>query len=238
MELENSEKNLFDHMPGANGCKDLDSKFIYANKEYGSIIGLENHEDVIGRTDYDMPCDTINFANMFVKQDQQVIQSLNKMKILDIHPFSGGQWKVFIFTKTPYIKNNICIGTIFQGTDITNTSSIELGALLSRYAIEGIENNLIGQNSYMLNGNYNSIKLSERQSEVLFYLLRGKTAKQIGLYLNLSVRTIHEYMDQLRYQFNAQNKLELIDVAISLGFLNTIPERILRTQLSLELKDF
>jgi PAS domain-containing protein len=104
---------LFDQMPGAWGCKDENSVFMYGNAEYGNIIGLPHHEDVIGRTDFDMPCDTVHCAHLFRSQDQRVIQTLTKMRILDIHPFSGGEWKAYIFTKTPMIdENQNVIGTI------------------------------------------------------------------------------------------------------------------------------
>lgn len=230
-------KSFFDQMPGACGCKDLNSVFMYANQEYINIIGLNHKEDIKGRTDFDMPCDTINAASLFQEQDKKVIQSLQKMRILDIHPFAGQIWKAYIFTKTPLMDGNQCIGTIFHGADITNTASLEIGSLLARTKVEGVSNNLIGQNSYMLNHSFNDIKLTDRQSEVLFYLLRGKTAKQISHYLHIPTRTVDDYIEQLRYQFNAQNKHELIDLALSYGFLNTIPESIFRTQLSVELKD-
>lgn len=232
-------KSLFDLMPGAWGCKDENSVFMYANKEYGQIIGLEHHEDVIGRTDFDMPCDTVNFAEMFREQDKQVIQTMSKMRILDIHPFAGGQWKAYIFTKTPLLdeETNLCVGTIFHGMDVTNVTTLEIGSFLSRMSVEGVSNDLCGQSSYMLTATFNDIKLTDRQSEVLFYILRGKTAKQISLYLNLSSRTIEEYLLQLKYKFNADNKYELIDKAIAAGFLNTIPESIFQTQLSMVMKD-
>lgn len=231
-------RSIFNQMPGAWGCKDENSVFMYANREYGTIIGLKNHEDVIGKTDFDMPCDTINFAEMFREQDKKVIQTLAPMKILDIHPFSGGQWKAYIFTKTPLLDDNkVCVGTIFHGIDVTNVTTLEIGSILSRMTTEKTSNDLIGQNSYMLNTKFNNIKLTERQSEVIFYILRGKTAKQISLFLNLSPRTVEEYLCQLKYKFNVGNKHELIDKAIAAGFLNTIPERLFRTQLSLELKD-
>lgn len=103
--------------------------------------------------------------------------------------------------------------------------------------VEGVSNDLCGQNSYMLNAVFNNIKLTERQSEVLFYILRGKTAKQIARYLNLSSRTVEEYLSQLKYKFNAGNKHDLIDKAIAEGFLNTIPESIFKTQLSIVMND-
>lgn len=62
-------KQIFDQMPGAWGCKDENSVFLYANSEYGRIIGLPHHEDVIGRTDFDMPCDTTNLAGTFQEQE-------------------------------------------------------------------------------------------------------------------------------------------------------------------------
>ncbi len=229
---------LFDQMPGAWGCKDEHSVFMYGNAEYAKIIGLPHHEDVIGRTDFDMPCDTIHCAELFREQDQKVIQTLSKMRILDIHPFAGGQWKAYIFTKTPmFDESQNVIGTIYHGVDITSTTSIEIGALLSRISIEGLKNNLIGQNSYMLNTKFADLKLTDRQSEVLFYLLRGKAVKTIALFLQLSPRTVEEYIEQLKFKFKVENKNELIDKAISSGFLNIIPERLFRNQLSLELQD-
>lgn len=230
-------KSFFDQIPGASGCKDLNSVFMYANQDYTNIVGLNHGQDIIGRTDFDMPCDTVNAASMFREQDKRVIHSLQKMRILDIHPFAGGIWRAYIFTKTPLMDGNQCIGTIFHGADITNATTLEIGSLLARTKIEKVHNDLIGQDSYMLSQSFNNIKLTERQSEVLFYLLRGKTAKQIGRYLSLSDRTIHEHMDYLRCKFNAQNKHELIDLAISYGFLNMVPESLFRTQLSIELKD-
>jgi PAS domain-containing protein len=101
--IDQKLQSLFDQMPGCWGCKDHDSKFIYANKEYADIIGVgrQNHLNIIGRTDFDMPCDTVNCAELFRKQDRRVILTEKRMRILDIHPFSGKEWKAYIFTKTP-----------------------------------------------------------------------------------------------------------------------------------------
>lgn len=168
-----------------------------------------------------------------------VIQTLSKMRILDIHPFAGGQWKAYIFTKTPLFdeESNCCIGTIFHGTDVTNVTTLEIGSFLSRMSTEVASNALLGQNSHMLNTTFHDIKLTDRQSEVLFYIIRGKTVKQTARYLNLSPRTIEQHLVQLKYKFNASNKHEVIDKAISAGFLNTIPESVFKTQLSMVMED-
>lgn len=237
LKIKSELKSLFDQMPGAWGCKDNNSVFMYANEEYAQLIGANHKEEIVGKTDFDMPCDTVNAADLFRKQDIKVIQRLHKLRVLDIHPFAGGAWKAYIFTKTPLMEKDKCIGTIFHGADITSTTTLEIGALLARTKVEGISNDLIGQNSYMISSKFHEIKLTDRQSEVLFYTLRGKTVKQIGRYLKISPRTAEEYLEQLRFKFSADNKHSLIDSAIENGYLNLIPETLFRQQLSLELED-
>jgi DNA-binding NarL/FixJ family response regulator len=236
--VDSKLKMLFDQMPGAWGCKDENSVFMYANDEYCQAIGLKHKEEAIGLTDFDMPCETVNCAHLFRQQDEAVIRTAQKMRILDIHPFSGYEWRAYIFTKTPLRDGNQeVIGTIFHGADITNSSSIELGSLLSQISVEGVKNDLLGQNSYMLGTKFRNLKLSDRQSEVLFYLLRGKTVKKIAYLLRISPRTVDEYLEQLKHKFNAQNRHELIDKTMSLGYLNIIPERLFNQQLSIALRD-
>lgn len=77
-----------------------------------------------------------------------------------------------------------------------------------------------------------NISLTDRQLQVLFFLLRGKTIKQIAKILELSHRTVDDYLEQLRIKFSAQNKYELINKAISYGFLNTVPESLFRLRLA------
>ncbi|MBU2710805.1 helix-turn-helix transcriptional regulator [Zooshikella harenae] len=230
---------FFDQLPGAWGCKDAESNFMYANEDYARLIGLNHHFDIIGRTDFDMPCETVNCAEQFRRQDQQVIGANKKLRILDIHPFAGGEWKAYIFTKTPLLDDNDYImGTIFHGADITSASTVELGSLLGRIQMGAAQgDSLVSQSSYILDKSYGAVKLTERQSECLFYLIRGKTAKEIAQILGLSMRTIEIYINQLKTKFNAQSKADLIDQSISMGYLALIPERLFCQQLSITLRD-
>lgn len=53
-------------------------------------------------------------------------------------------------------------------------------------------------------------KLSIRQSECLYYLVRGMSAKQIAKILNLSHRTVEDYIESLKNKLNCDAKSELI----------------------------
>ncbi|MFK7827649.1 MAG: PAS domain-containing protein [Oligoflexales bacterium] len=236
--IDSSLRMLFDQMPGLWGCKDLELKFIYANAEYAKAIGLKDHLDIVGRTDYDMPSNTVNCADAFRSQDQMVIDQKQKMKVLDIHPFEDGSWKIFLFSKTPYLDvTNEVSGIIFHGEEITNSSLLEIGSMLSKIPFKKPVINGLGQNSYQVDSMSNPINLSPRQSEVLFFLIRGKTGAQVAKILGISIRTFQEHLDHIKNKFNAQNKYELIDKAVELGYLNIIPASLFTTQLSVALKD-
>src|SRR5579883_3538867 len=102
IQIPDTIKKKIQSNPNACGIKDRNSVFMYANAHYVRIIGLKDSEDIVGRTDFDMPCGTIECAHLFRAQDQEILISQKTMRILDIHPFANDQWKAYIFTKTPY----------------------------------------------------------------------------------------------------------------------------------------
>ncbi|HEY4143538.1 helix-turn-helix transcriptional regulator [Pinirhizobacter sp.] len=227
--VDPSLRMLFDQMPGLWGCKDENSVFMYANPAYAKAVGVKQHQDMIGSTDFDTPCDTAACAGLFQAQDKEVMVSTKPLKILDIHPFAGGEWCAYLFTKTPLIQQGEIIGTIFHGMDITSARTLELGSLLGRIrAGAGRE----GQVSYLVGDQAGSVDLSPREAEVLFFLIRGKRVKDIAVLLDLSPRTIEQHVATLRHKFSATSQYELIDQAINSGYLDYIPERLFKQQMS------
>jgi DNA-binding CsgD family transcriptional regulator len=225
--------------PQACGIKNKDSLFMCANVHYIRIIGLEHPEDIVGRTDWDMPWATTACAHLFQAQDQQVIRSQKTLRILDIHPFADGAWKAYLFTKTPYINHEgHCDGTVFHGQEITQTSILEFGALLANTASYSGINPLLGQNSYLLGSlPTGSVNLTARQKEVLFFLIRGHSLKHIASTLQIAIATVGEHVDKLKEKFNATCKSELFERAIAHGFVSLIPDSLRIQQMSLALHE-
>lgn len=58
--------------------------------------------------------------------------------------------------------------------------------------------------------------LSKRQSEILQYIVRGKTLKQISQILRLSERTVANYFETLKIKLNVASKSELISKTIDI----------------------
>ncbi|WP_131781565.1 helix-turn-helix domain-containing protein [Legionella gresilensis] len=58
--------------------------------------------------------------------------------------------------------------------------------------------------------------IKQREAECLFYILRGKSAREIGPILNLSPRTIEYYLSMLKDKLNCKKKSDMINMIIDL----------------------
>lgn len=56
-----------------------------------------------------------------------------------------------------------------------------------------------------------NIKISRREFECLYYLVRGKTMKGIAREMGGSPRTVEEHINQLKLKLNCTTKYELLD---------------------------
>lgn len=231
-------QKFFDDAPGCWGCKDTHSSFLYANAAYGRLIGLPSHLDVIGRSDFDMPGKTVECAAEFQAQDRVVMDSRCARRIFDWHPYRDGEWQAHIFSKIP-LMNAVgeVAGTIFHGEDLSQFPSFHLlGTLLSRGHHAGSRSEANAQTSYVVDTcSTFDPALSPRMREVLFFTLRGWSAKMIARVLALSPRTIETHIDALRQAFQVHNRSQLIDAAIVAGHFTRIPASLFNRQLSLML---
>lgn len=52
--------------------------------------------------------------------------------------------------------------------------------------------------------------LTERENQCAYYLLQGMTAREIGIQLGLSPRTIESHLESMKSKLCCKNKIELI----------------------------
>lgn len=83
-------------------------------------------------------------------------------------------------------------------------------------------------NTFTLDTNNFTVKLTHRESECLFYMLRGKSAKGTAQILGLSSKTIEFYLQTLKSKFDCLSKSQLIEKAIALGYLNLLPVSLMK----------
>lgn len=207
------DKSLLDHMPGHIGWKDVNRSYLGANKALLESIGVRHPEDFTGQTDEELAPLFVEDNSVYIEQDLRVLKG---DKISIVHRNSKTN-DIFLLEKSPIFNNeNIIRGLIFY---CRPWHKADIFHILSQF-----DNKLdLGIQSYTLSHQHNKFKLTERECECVFLLIRGKTAKEIAAMLSLSKRTVESYIENIKNKMNCQNKAEILVKAISNGYQNQIP---------------
>lgn len=205
--------------------KDLNSKYLEADKKLLKMLGFATKADFYGLSDYEI--DTFSkMADLFLEEDKFVINKKDKStsQFLTIVKYPQNNWIIALITKkTMRDCNDKVTGTFGYGQNLTHLYAKNYQRL--------VNNQRISENTYFIWDNFTifneDIKLTPRQTECLFLLLRGMPSKRIAQILALSVRTIEEFIEQLRQKFSCNTKFQLLEKAIEFGYMNFIPVRFL-----------
>lgn len=210
------DKSLLDHMPGHFGWKDANRSYQGANKALLEFIGVRDLKDITGKTDEELSPESVEDNKVFVEQDLRVLKG---DKISTVHRDSKTS-TIFLLEKSPIVnQENIITGLIYYCRPWHKADVFHILSQLDNKLDLGIQN-------YTLGYHHNKFKLTKRECECVFLLIRGKTAKEIAGLLSLSKRTVESYVENIKNKMNCQNKVEILVKAISNGYQNQIPSRL------------
>ncbi len=119
-------KLLIDSIPQLIVWKDRNSVFKGCNSSAAKVAGLNSSEEIIGKTDYDLPCD-VEEANFYRKCDKRVMESgVAELHIIETQKQSDSKQAWFDTNKIPLrdTKGNV-IGILVTIEDITQRKQIE-----------------------------------------------------------------------------------------------------------------
>lgn len=224
---------VLNQMPGSIAWSDLNSNFVLGNDQYVHLGGYKNLDTMVDTAPQDMPLEGCELADQWVLYDKIAIETKGPVKMVTYLELNGRADRCLMFgIKTPRHDNegNI-IGTCGQYIDITQSNIFSGISAITTQNIKTFGKTPTGAWVYRFEESFfnleHKIQLTPRQSEVLFFLLRGRNAREIGALLFLSKRTIEIYVIQLKERLGCTSKSSLIERALELGFLQAIPERIL-----------
>jgi DNA-binding CsgD family transcriptional regulator len=227
---------LLNQMPGYFLWKDINSVYLKGNEKTAKLFGFNTSHQLEGITDYQVKCAAADFAHLFVAQDEKLKHARQigeSLLILDVHPYVNGELKTLLIEKS-FLQNefNHPLGIACYCIELTNTQLTKISMELAKEKMNKAAN-IENDNAihFYLNDYYSDINLSERQSQCLFYLIRGKSAKKIAAILNLSPRTVEGYIEHIKAKLKVSSREELIEKSIHLGFLQVIPKGIVFDQL-------
>lgn len=203
-------ENLLESADFSLYWKDKAGKYISANKYFLELNEMKKPEDLVGKNDFDLgwPCQ----APILHINDQQVVHT--EMTRTYIEPVQVGLdvcW--FLSHKQPlYSKTGKITGVFGQSILIKD----------NQFENDSLNDNPINKPKCDLGQKVLNLELTQRQSQCLYYLILGMTAKQIGKIINLSPRTVEFYINQLKEKFSCRNRSELIRKAVEMDFIRNL----------------
>ena len=226
-----------DHLPGYFVQKNADSIYSFANKNAATILGFDSPEEMIGKTDHELKCNAAQYADCFAQEDQLALEK-GKLQFISHFCYAKNEWKTCFYEKTGF-KNagGDVAGVSCYVTDVTDCHLIDITRFLLKTDSKSHYEFMHRQFSYVLNQHYFDVRLTGRETECLFFILRGKSSKAIARFLNVSVKTIEYYIEQLKTKMNCSNKSELIEKSIFKGYLNILPNSLINNQLINKMKN-
>lgn len=85
---------------------------------------------------------------------------------------------------------------------------------LARYE----DKKILQHSTFELKESYPDYKLTRRESEVLFFLIRGRTLREIGANLFISTCTVESHLQSLKSKLDCKTKSDVIEKVISSNF--------------------
>lgn len=223
---------IIDQLPGYFVLKSLDSTYRLANLNAAQLLGFDTPNHLIGHTDYDLKCAASQHADQFIKEDQLTLEHGN-LKFISHFCYAKDNWKTCIYEKKIFKDDHGAItGISCYVMDITENNLIDLSRFL--LTTDGKYNYQFEkyQFAYVVNDTLMGTDLTNRESECLFFILRGKSCKTIARILEISPKTVEYYIDQLKYKMNCVTKSDLIEQALRLGYINFIPKSLMKPKSS------
>lgn len=210
--------------PGLIDWKNKDCEFLGCNYSVAKIASINSPEDIIGKNDEDFTWGKNGHAELIRQVDKEALKGQIIFDICKVqHP---DKQRLLFAKKVPLItKQNCIVGVLDYLTEIDDSSIISILSHLEKLNIKITSDVIAIAKKYAVKDNMHL--LSERQKECLYYLLRGATAKEIAKKLDLSFRTIEDYIELIKDKFQCSSKTSLIEKAINFGYINILPESLI-----------
>ncbi len=218
----NSIRPMLQNMPGYHFVKDLNSRYVEISHDVTTLVSMRRNH-VVDKLDSELPWEEV--ADQLCHNDLAAIRYQHS----DVfEPFPVEQDKVFVTrcVKFPmYDQASNVIGIIGQTYVFSQKETVgEALKAIMLFDQKSVLNSNKKYNAYVASEYPADFNLTHRETECLFLLIRGKTAKEIGNFLTISPRTVEVYVENIKKKMCANSRSDVIDKAEKLGMLKVIPK--------------
>lgn len=202
-------------MPGFYLWKDKASRFLKASKETAQLFGFQKPDDLLGLSDFDIRGDAVNSAERWIKQDQLVLKTQKPITKIEISGYSDGVAVPLLLKKAPfYDDSQNLLGVFCECIELP----LSIAHQLHQSQCHGLPLDACTEIEYR----FEDFGLSRKESECLYFTIRGHTAKSIADRHNRSVKTIEKHLSAIKSKMACRSKQDLIEKCIDLGLQNSV----------------
>jgi DNA-binding CsgD family transcriptional regulator len=214
-------------LPGLVFYKNTNLVYVAASNFIARMCGFENSEQLCGHNDFELSCAAADCALDYRAEDNKVLSTGKEISSLQINKFADGNIHIFLLRKAPVRDaQGQIIGVCGMGSEVTNPATGQAIFNLLTTAAKYVAGSL--ENQTFIIGNENLDHLSARESELIFYFMRGFSNKEIGVLMKLSPRTIESYLESIKNKYHCATRKELLLKCMHNGFTYIIPQTILQ----------
>lgn len=204
MNLNNIPSEIMESLPLYLYAKDIQGKYLYINNYHAKQLGFRQCDDIIGLTDRDLNCLPKEQAINLQINDKKIIASGNRNTFIEPVTLVNNDKPILVSQKLPlYSREKKIIG--IMGASFAINSEMLNSKFFHKKLGNLISTSLVA-----------NCKLSKRQYDCLYLLLKGFATKQIAQRLNLSPRTIEHYINIIKQKFNCSTRQDIIEKINSL----------------------
>lgn len=218
MSIDAIKATVIKHPAAFIYVKDEQYRYIECNDNVLSFLGFTHIDQLLGKTDYDLfnAC----FARQYIQHDQATVAA-GKLRVIESMLTGHGDIILMSAQKYRFFEEET------QQSGIVGISMILNDRLIQSFVsmLDYTDFNEFHQNDSLfgIQVNQNALKpLTSKELEVLYYILRGLTQIQIADKLNLSSRTVEDYVNRAKLKLRCSNKAQLFEFAFKHELLNII----------------
>ena len=226
---------FLNQFPGPACWHEMDHSIYATNNLSIKLTGFKRLEQIIGLTKHSLRCKLANQAELYIRQDQQVMDKKEIIKGLSYKCFAGNEWKVIFSTKSPIVDsvgNMVGVAQYFNEVKDLQIQKLCIQLAKINHYIKGNHQQQVCYDIRTIPVDYG---LTTREYEI--YMLHGKTENNIASLLCRSRRTIETHIESIKNKYSVANKSQLIEQALSKGHLGIIPESLFNRSINIAINE-
>lgn len=200
--------------------KDECNRYVECNNNTLLFLGFTHIEELLGKSDYDLfePY----FARQYVKHDHVTALS-GSLHVIESVLMPHGDIKLMSSQKYSFLHTETQQLRVLGLSIILKDQLVESFASMLTYNDFNVFKTSDSLFSVKINQNA-SRPLTEKELEVLYHMLQGLTQKQIADILDLSSRTVEDYINRIKMKLKCKTKDQLFEFAFHHGVLTLLPK--------------